>query len=218
MAGYPLAVVNLTLPQLPQAADTATGRHSGLKISHLFCVTEARFLWFQKWVRWGNEGSTFRLRTAGLRVSPLGWRGVVRACVEWLLLVLRGHLHRLPWSRDTHHWRHQDLRNRARDVGTAGLDPSCIRHTKSFVSFQAGRGNTALLIRCTSRSPPICMRTLMRGQIGSVWGAADPHSYTMSNTSQCQTQLSKERTGWGAALLPPDRPATLLNHRAPAPR
>lgn len=85
------------------------------------CVAEARYLWFQKWVRWGNEGSTVRLRTAGLRVSPLGWRGV-RVCVEWLLLVPRGHLHRLPWSRDTHHWRHQDLQNRARDLGTAGLE------------------------------------------------------------------------------------------------
>lgn len=49
-----------------------------------------------------------------------------------------------------------------------------------------------------------------------ILGAADPHSYTMSNTSQCQTQLSKERTGGGGALLPPDTPATLLNLRAPA--
>lgn len=137
------------------------------------CVAEARYLWFRKWVRWGNEGSTFRLRTAGLRVSPLGRRGV-RACVEWLLLVLRGHLHRLPWSQDTHHWRHQDLQNGARDLGTAGLDPSCIRHTKSSVSFQAGSGVAALLVRCTSLSPPICMRTLMKGQIGSVWGQRIP--------------------------------------------
>lgn len=36
MVGNPFAVVNLALPQLPQAADTATGRYSGLEISHLF--------------------------------------------------------------------------------------------------------------------------------------------------------------------------------------
>lgn len=41
----------------------------------------------------------------------------------------------------------------------------------------------------------------------SLW-AADPHSYTTSNTSQCQTQPSKERMGGGAALLPPDTSAT----------
>lgn len=53
-----------------------------------------------------------------------------------------GHLHRLPWSRDTHHWRHQDLQNRARDLGTAGLDPSCVRHTKGFCPSGQGHHST----------------------------------------------------------------------------
>lgn len=183
-----------------------------LKISHLFVSLRQGTFGFKS-----GLGGGMKAAPSGLRVSPLGWRGVVRACVEWLLLVPRGHLHRLPWSRDTHHWRHQDLQNRARDLGTAGLDPSCVRHTKSFVSFQAGRGITALLVWCTSRSPDMYAYRNERTDRLRL-GAADPHSYTTSNTSQCQTQLSKERTGGGAALLPPDTPATLLNHRARAPR
>lgn len=42
VAGDPFAVVHLALPQLPQAVDAATGRHSGSKISHLSCIAEAK--------------------------------------------------------------------------------------------------------------------------------------------------------------------------------
>lgn len=39
------------------------------------CVAEARYLWFQKWVRWGNEGSTFRPASVSIRVER-GSKGV----------------------------------------------------------------------------------------------------------------------------------------------
>lgn len=39
---------------------------------------------------------------ASVSIRVVGVVVVVRACVEWLLLVPREHLHRLPWSRDTH--------------------------------------------------------------------------------------------------------------------
>lgn len=78
------------------------------------------------------------------------------------------------------------------------------------MSFRAGRGITALLVRCTSWSPDMYAYPNERTDRLSL-GAADPHSYTTSNRSQCQTQLSKERRGGGA-----DTPATPLNLRAPA--
>lgn len=86
------------------------------------------------------------------------------------------------------------MQSRARDLGTAGLDQSCVRHTKSFVLRV--RGVTALLARCTSWSPGMYVYPNERTDRLSL-GAAGPHSYTMSDTTE------QGQDGRGSSIVTP---------------